>query len=682
MSTWDPNIKYVQQGIDNRRFVSAKYSLLAAGPPRIGQLGGGSALASTLEADQGNAAVGSVVHPMGFIQNISLGQNKQIARIFEVGSDRSYFIPGRAVGQLNLGRIFMHGPTLLRLCYAAYQDTIGPTTVEPMVTSSAVASNANPHDIIVPPGFENVFMNLQSDMFDQHFGLLWYIKDNNEDTMGAFYFESANIPQHGLQTDASGVVFSENIGVQYDRMVPVRMGAPVKLISSRTPDNRPGYEDGYPGLGVLDGRHFALPHPLDRPAAGGLPRGGARRRPRGGHLGQRHAHRAHVGAALPGGVGHDHHHAAQPPGGGGEAGPDLLRVGLRGHHGQRHRALLRGPPPHLRPDSYQRGDLLRRGTHRGCHAASGGAGMNLPDTAELAVYFGTDGLLMEKQAGPVLDVAGRLAAAVVLMQLIDSQRRSASEVRHAERALGPTLRSIEEGHAPPRLDPESMRSRPRMFIPTRAPAPESREDFYQMGFIPSVPIGMDHGMVRLAHEKEAMPSLGGLASAAGQGVRRAAGWAAGVPRRWASGLGQDIQAVKGFKPGVAASPANAAMAMSPNPAMATTTVPKVTPHEFERRALIQQDRAAKLAPTGAPAAQGSAAPEKKAPGEKGGFSLPGTGALLTLGAGAAVAYGAPKLTGSVLSYGEKETNTPWSMQPYGAPRLNTYVNEYGQALPG
>lgn len=248
---WKPDTNFVQAGIDNRQFVNAKYSMVAVGPPRLGQLGGNaasSAFAAGLEAGDGQVALGEMVHPLGLLQQISLSQSKQFARFFEIGSDRSYFIPGRSVGQLGLGRVYMHGPSLLRMMYAAYQDKIAPVTVDAMIASAGVADLSNPHDVIVPPGYENVFMNLASDLFDQFLGLLWYIKDNSKRVMGAMYFESANIPSHGIQTDAQGVVYQENVGVQYERMVPVKMGSPYPLISARTPQVIPGYDDGYPGV--------------------------------------------------------------------------------------------------------------------------------------------------------------------------------------------------------------------------------------------------------------------------------------------------------------------------------------------------------------------------------------------------------------------------------------------------
>lgn len=656
---WNPNKNYVQQGIDNRRFASAKYTLLAAGPPRLGQLGGAAALIAGASAGSGELSFGSLVHPMGFIQNISIGQNKQIARFFEIGSDRSYFIPGRAVGQLSLGRVYMHGPTFLRLLYAAYSDPIVPTTIDPMITSSLVANNANPHDVIIPPGFENVFLNLQSDLFDQMFGIAVYLKDNDENILGAFYVESANIPQHGFQTDATGVVWNENVGIQYDRLVPIRMGSMVGLISARTPDTRPGWEDGYPGL-KLDGApcpsaqgHPGSPgDPVSRRCPGRRFRvcGGPLALPGGGGGGALHplGLREQVGGLLR----HSRRGCQAPPPDLRVRGlPDLPRPGRRDH-----RAHPGGFRLHRQPLPHQRRRLPVGDAYRGRHPSGKASGMmQTPTTAELAVYFGNEEVLREKRAG-ALDLAGRLAAAAILIQLLDSQRRSPLEVRHAERQVGPLIRDIEQiPHPPPRG--------PHLFVPTEgAFDPELRSSQYQMGFIPNVPVGMDHGMVRLASamEKVAMGNFLGRAWGAVSGVKPSLPTLPGasmpvpaIPQRMAAG--KNMLGKGSVGPEIPLS--NTAMANKGLP------VPKPVP----------------ATPSPAPPAPAPAVP-KPAPAEGGGWG--GWGGAMLLAGGAGLALGLPKATGAVLDYAEKEPVTPWGMQPYGATRLNTQVNAYGQPLPG
>jgi len=84
---------------------------------------------------------------------------------------------------------------------------------------------ANPHDVKIPPGYENIYINLASDLFAQPVGLLMYIRDINLDALGALYFEACYLPNHTWATDAQGVLIQEQVAVQFERAVPVAISA-------------------------------------------------------------------------------------------------------------------------------------------------------------------------------------------------------------------------------------------------------------------------------------------------------------------------------------------------------------------------------------------------------------------------------------------------------------------------
>ena len=219
LSNWSPYEDNVQGGMSDGRFMNAAYTVLAAGPPRLANVGGASFLGATLAA--GNSSADMIAYPIGVVQNFSLGQQLQISRFFELGSTRSYFIPGRSIGQMQLSRVMYHGPSLLRVLYAYYQDIIPPTLVDPVFANVGSATVDNPHDVVIPPGYENIFLNLASDLFTQPIGLLLLMKDSNEQTMGAAYFESCYIPNHNIGTDAMGTIIQESVGIQFERMIPI-----------------------------------------------------------------------------------------------------------------------------------------------------------------------------------------------------------------------------------------------------------------------------------------------------------------------------------------------------------------------------------------------------------------------------------------------------------------------------
>jgi hypothetical protein len=172
-SQWSPYEKFVQGGMVDGQFLNAGFTVLAAGPPRLATIGG---IGSMDRAAQTTAAGGldQIVLPIGVVQNVNLSHNRTFNRIFECGSERSYFISGRTIGQLAIARILYHGPSLLRMLYAYYEDSGGQVTVPSVFPNLGAKHMANEHDVIIPPGYENFYINLASDLFNQPIGLMLY----------------------------------------------------------------------------------------------------------------------------------------------------------------------------------------------------------------------------------------------------------------------------------------------------------------------------------------------------------------------------------------------------------------------------------------------------------------------------------------------------------------------------
>jgi hypothetical protein len=221
---WNPLTNNVQGGLIDGRYINGGYTMIGAGPPRLANLGGASV---TSAIDDPNS---DIVYPLGVTQNINHSQNKTFMRVWELGSERSYFIGGRTTGQVGLSKVFYHGPSMLRALYAYYQDMVGDVQVSELFPSAALGvsvqdGGANPHDVIIPPGYENLFCNLASDLFNQPIGLLIYMRDSNLDTIGAMYLEACYLPNHTWATDAQGTIVQETVAVQYERVVPVSLSS-------------------------------------------------------------------------------------------------------------------------------------------------------------------------------------------------------------------------------------------------------------------------------------------------------------------------------------------------------------------------------------------------------------------------------------------------------------------------
>jgi hypothetical protein len=236
-SDWAPYSNYVQAGMVDGRYANAGFTMIAAGPPRLANIGGAAAIAGAVTGN--GAAANQIVFPIGILQNFNLSHTRQFSRIFEMGSERSYFIAGRTVGQIGLGRIYYHGASLLRVLYAYYQDLTPPTLVPAVFPNRGAFAMSNPHDVIIPPGYENIYVNLASDLFAQPVGLLMYIRDIDLATLAAVYFEACYLPNHSWATDAQGVLIQESVAVQFERAVPVAVSA-LTLIQSNTDQNAGG----------------------------------------------------------------------------------------------------------------------------------------------------------------------------------------------------------------------------------------------------------------------------------------------------------------------------------------------------------------------------------------------------------------------------------------------------------
>jgi len=232
-SKWDFSDKAVDPILLSGKYINARTTLIAAGPPKFDQASG---------TDLGNDTDSSndMVYPIGFIENFGLVQQKNIQRMYEIGSDRSYFVPGRTISSCNLGRVLFHGPSLLRVMYAYYpqskiDDFSGRSKADKVkiaFTATAADQTCFPTisespgtiataDACDPNSSPTFYMNLASTLFDRPMGLMVYLKDINKEYYSAFYMEFCYVTTHNMSINATSTIIAEGVGVQFDRIVPI-----------------------------------------------------------------------------------------------------------------------------------------------------------------------------------------------------------------------------------------------------------------------------------------------------------------------------------------------------------------------------------------------------------------------------------------------------------------------------
>lgn len=230
-TNWDFYNYHIQEDLIGGQFVSAESTLIAAGPPQVSQTSSGGT--------SGDATT-SGVYPIGLLESMGLQQSKQLQRIFEIGSTRSYFIPGRVIGSLSIGRTFYFGPSLLRVLYAYYRHNRndinfgnadpgarkivnGQEVPDPKAALLNTVDANSLHQLKRSPGEDYFFVELASDLFNQPTGMAIYFKDQNSVSVGAMYLEFCYVQGHQLNVSSGSVLVMEGASLQYDRIVPIKV---------------------------------------------------------------------------------------------------------------------------------------------------------------------------------------------------------------------------------------------------------------------------------------------------------------------------------------------------------------------------------------------------------------------------------------------------------------------------
>lgn len=150
------------------------------------------------------------LYTVGMVQGLAYSQAKQLQRLFELGSSENTIVPGRSVGTLQLSRVWYHKGNFLRVFYTG-------------VTDEEIKALRGP-----VPGYDDLFLNLASGLYDNPCGLLLTIHSQgnalstyDSTLVGQLFLENAYIQNHGIQMSAQAVVLAEQVSIQFERAIPV-----------------------------------------------------------------------------------------------------------------------------------------------------------------------------------------------------------------------------------------------------------------------------------------------------------------------------------------------------------------------------------------------------------------------------------------------------------------------------
>lgn len=232
---WQWQSENVQSEVVNGEYISAESAILLAGPSRL----------SMLSSDGGIDTTNSLI-PIGVVQGFGISQNRQVQKIFEIGSKRAYFVPGRLFANFTIARIFLSGPSLMRLLYGVapadrVEDYTSGLNTDPDSSGATVSTPPEyaalfSQKIVNAPGYggstdetenRDLWINLASELFNVPFGMCLILKDTRDRPYGAVYLEDCYIETHNMNVDSGSVIIAENLSGQFDRIAPVQLSTPI-----------------------------------------------------------------------------------------------------------------------------------------------------------------------------------------------------------------------------------------------------------------------------------------------------------------------------------------------------------------------------------------------------------------------------------------------------------------------
>lgn len=200
---WDWKSNYVSElaedGLERFSQFSATpdTTVLYAGPARFTGLADGAA--------------GLI--PIGLTDQIQYTTNPSLARLFELGSNRSFFTRGKSASGITFGKMLADQKNILAaLTNQAYHPTYIPS-------SQPGSESPNP----------DIMMNLDSEYFAVPFGLMLLFKTRGGGVAGegkpltALYLEYCMFSNYQFQVGSSSPVIVESIAVEFDRALPVSL---------------------------------------------------------------------------------------------------------------------------------------------------------------------------------------------------------------------------------------------------------------------------------------------------------------------------------------------------------------------------------------------------------------------------------------------------------------------------
>lgn len=188
--------------------------------------------------------------PIGLVQNVQVSQQKQLNQLFEIGSRKPYFVPGRTMVSGGIARVLFDGPSLMyamsiRDALAGENKVklnpevssgwpvkdISNTADNPTSLGSATSQLGGSTEATLKTTVESqpapgyFFVNLASSFFNLPTGVGFALYDMEGQVYGGFYMENCYIQAHTFSVAAQQTVLVENVSFRATSISPIEVSS-------------------------------------------------------------------------------------------------------------------------------------------------------------------------------------------------------------------------------------------------------------------------------------------------------------------------------------------------------------------------------------------------------------------------------------------------------------------------
>lgn len=199
-TNWDWKGEYMSKLSDDSL---ERFSQFSATPDTTAMFAG----PARFNALSGSSSASNLLTPIGLVDGIQMSQAPQLAQLYEIGSNRSFFTRGKTAHSITFSKMLADQKNIL--------TALSQHSYRPDMNDDGVKS-----------GDSDIALNLDSERFSVPFGLLLVFKTrggNGGDgkILAATYLEYCMFANYSFAVSSGSPVIAENIAIQYDRPIPV-----------------------------------------------------------------------------------------------------------------------------------------------------------------------------------------------------------------------------------------------------------------------------------------------------------------------------------------------------------------------------------------------------------------------------------------------------------------------------